>query len=111
MIRRPPRSTLFPYTTLFRSHVGDRDHDAYRHELRRVEGEIPIQARIDNERRRRRRQQRVAVGLGLEDVLRADVAGGARAILHDDGLAPLERQLLADNAPNEVGEKLDRKST
>src|SRR5256885_9390294 len=30
MIRRPPRSTLFPYTTLFRSLVGDleraRDH-------------------------------------------------------------------------------------
>src|SRR3712207_7824937 len=24
MIRRPPRSTLFPYTTLFRSAVGDR---------------------------------------------------------------------------------------
>src|SRR5260221_10789141 len=23
MIRRPPRSTLFPYTTLFRSSVGD----------------------------------------------------------------------------------------
>src|SRR5256884_1514092 len=32
MIRRPPRSTLFPYTTLFRSHeamlVGAVDHDA-----------------------------------------------------------------------------------
>src|SRR5258708_9317723 len=33
MIRRPPRSTLFPYTTLFRSGdagpgVGDRDHVA-----------------------------------------------------------------------------------
>src|SRR2546425_2335545 len=27
MIRRPPRSTLFPYTTLFRSHEGD-EHDA-----------------------------------------------------------------------------------
>src|SRR5947208_14547185 len=26
MIRRPPRSTLFPYTTLFRSHR-DRDED------------------------------------------------------------------------------------
>src|SRR5438270_3917117 len=25
MIRRPPRSTLFPYTTLFRSHVGLRN--------------------------------------------------------------------------------------
>src|SRR2546430_8844164 len=24
MIRRPPRSTLFPYTTLFRSHLGER---------------------------------------------------------------------------------------
>src|SRR5690348_17695213 len=28
MIRRPPRSTLFPYTTLFRSGRGDRDHQA-----------------------------------------------------------------------------------
>src|SRR2546425_3819936 len=29
MIRRPPRSTLFPYTTLFRSvHRGDRSSDA-----------------------------------------------------------------------------------
>src|SRR2546430_9671546 len=27
MIRRPPRSTLFPYTTLFRSHTGGRDPD------------------------------------------------------------------------------------
>src|SRR2546430_10332802 len=31
MIRRPPRSTLFPYTTLFRSHAHSRhqraDHD------------------------------------------------------------------------------------
>src|SRR2546422_3728952 len=26
MIRRPPRSTLFPYTTLFRSHVARRRH-------------------------------------------------------------------------------------
>jgi len=25
MIRRPPRSTLFPYTTLFRSHPGTRE--------------------------------------------------------------------------------------
>src|SRR2546422_7136309 len=27
MIRRPPRSTLFPYTTLFRSHDHDPAHD------------------------------------------------------------------------------------
>src|SRR5690242_21236168 len=28
MLRRPPRSTLFPYTTLFRSHADLRAHDA-----------------------------------------------------------------------------------
>src|SRR2546430_11571507 len=33
MIRRPPRSTLFPYTTLFRS---DRDHDALEAGLREL---------------------------------------------------------------------------
>src|SRR5260221_3464665 len=27
MIRRPPRSTLFPYTTLFRSHHGEQEDD------------------------------------------------------------------------------------
>src|SRR5688572_31178456 len=30
MIRRPPRSTLFPYTTLFRSHRQLLDHAALR---------------------------------------------------------------------------------
>src|SRR3989442_5202742 len=30
MIRRPPRSTLFPYTTLFRSHNPDRRSTAAR---------------------------------------------------------------------------------
>src|SRR5256885_5436819 len=31
MIRRPPRSTLFPYTTLFRSEVNDREFDVALH--------------------------------------------------------------------------------
>src|SRR2546430_7236165 len=31
MIRRPPRSTLFPYTTLFRSPAGERQDQARRH--------------------------------------------------------------------------------
>src|SRR3712207_7027645 len=42
MIRRPPRSTLFPYTTLFRSRllgrVARRGLDGLRGELRRVRG-------------------------------------------------------------------------
>src|SRR4051794_41757210 len=37
MIRRPPRSTLFPYTTLFRSHA----HGA--EELLRVPGDVDAQ--------------------------------------------------------------------
>src|SRR5256885_12992649 len=36
MIRRPPRSTLFPYTTLFRSGVDPDQHHA-RHERRQHE--------------------------------------------------------------------------
>src|SRR5260370_17406898 len=39
MIRRPPRSTLFPYTTLFRSHVADRERRA-RTEVERLNVEL-----------------------------------------------------------------------
>src|SRR5258706_8466833 len=51
MIRRPPRSTLFPYTTLFRSHRGeavhreDRGH-VERHRFHEVEREaFPVRER------------------------------------------------------------------
>src|SRR3712207_7408126 len=33
MIRRPPRSTLFPYTTLFRSVAGDDPHPVHAAEV------------------------------------------------------------------------------
>src|SRR2546425_4863917 len=39
MIRRPPRSTLFPYTTLFRAGIGDRRIVDQRLEAAR--GEVP----------------------------------------------------------------------
>src|SRR2546427_11579282 len=47
MIRRPPRSTLFPYTTLFRSEGGppeSRGHDAETHRLLQgqTEGIVPV---------------------------------------------------------------------
>src|SRR3712207_7375499 len=45
MIRRPPRSTLFPYTTLFRSLV-DRDALADDLLLEPVEGELRLLAVI-----------------------------------------------------------------
>src|SRR3712207_8558010 len=46
MIRRPPRSTLFPYTTLFRSEAA---RDAVRDEARaigRERDEAPAEARV-----------------------------------------------------------------
>src|SRR3712207_7329182 len=50
MIRRPPRSTLFPYTTLFRSdHLVEqrRREVAARHHRRRGEAEQPREPRHD----------------------------------------------------------------
>src|SRR3712207_7942290 len=38
MIRRPPRSTLFPYTTLFRSFVDDLDRCQSSYVIRLLEG-------------------------------------------------------------------------
>src|SRR3989441_12418749 len=66
MIRRPPRSTLFPYTTLFRSEVhgldedplevwvgGERDVlDARRHALRAPALGLRDEAELGAERRR-----------------------------------------------------------
>src|SRR2546426_4795141 len=51
MIRRPPRSTLFPYTTLFRS-------PDVRGAARQGAGLLPRQGRLDAHRRSRDRQPR-----------------------------------------------------
>src|SRR2546430_5163809 len=48
MIRRPPRSTLFPYTTLFRSHVRQDD----RGRIRRRRPVLRLQGRPQREPRR-----------------------------------------------------------
>src|SRR2546425_9702571 len=56
MIRRPPRSTLFPYTTLFRSHRPARPHQRPDRALRRLPqetgkgcGERPRYSREESE--------------------------------------------------------------
>src|SRR5256885_11122783 len=45
MIRRPPRSTLFPYTTLFRSHWRVADHQ--RRRLHRLEPDGALLSGLD----------------------------------------------------------------
>src|SRR5258708_15257247 len=51
MIRRPPRSTLFPYTTLFRSHSLARHHDPGAREPRPRAGDrlVPAQGKRSEE--------------------------------------------------------------
>src|SRR2546428_10284645 len=56
MIRRPPRSTLFPYTTLFRSQLGARQREAAGAGLgrRRDPGGVPARARLGPRQRHAR---------------------------------------------------------
>src|SRR2546425_8662533 len=55
MIRRPPRSTLFPYTTLFRSAAGigalERFAQVFRHEPDAGAAELQLDPRRDPDRR------------------------------------------------------------
>src|SRR2546425_5258943 len=93
MIRRPPRSTLFPYTTLFRSVVGEeqavvvpgtpRQAVATHEQLHVEEGELRVPGR----------QAGGAVVLVLEQ-LRLEVEGEKVAELG----ATLERQAAIDPA-------------
>src|SRR5258707_6645931 len=60
MIRRPPRSTLFPYTTLFRSLVYDDNPSAYTRAMEAVRNAVDA---------------RFSIGLSLDD------KGGIRDVL------------------------------
>src|SRR3712207_7230908 len=88
MIRRPPRSTLFPYTTLFRS---DEEADQ--------DGRDVDDAALLGGRRDRRRQGEPET---VEE--RLEVAGDADRHDGDDGDV-LQEQVPADEPPE------DRKST
>src|SRR3989442_2090165 len=63
MIRRPPRSTLFPYTTLFRSRNGGSDADPGRNfnvgwllVIEQAEGALGVARLWSGGRRRQRRR-------------------------------------------------------
>src|SRR2546421_12286269 len=59
MIRRPPRSTLFPYTTLFRSAVPPADRRPLRREPLSPSALLPVPGRsAEGERGSRRRDRK-----------------------------------------------------
>src|SRR3712207_8881023 len=83
MIRRPPRSTLFPYTTLFRS-------------VEELLAEAGGAAEI-------RHQDRVpAIGEELRQrVIAPDVARPRTAVRHDQGRQPLRGETLRQRRSEE----------
>src|SRR3989475_7916996 len=91
MIRRPPRSTLFPYTTLFRSYIPGR----------LLAGDLPRQLHAGRHRRVRRhaRQRTELVGPEPEHVVEARIGG--RELEHPIELAA---------APQHAGRELVRES-
>src|SRR3712207_7741571 len=73
MIRRPPRSTLFPYTTLFRSHVaGPVVVDQTLARLRRDARHLPLELRAVLRREVRGEQGHVLAPLAQRRHLEGD---------------------------------------
>src|SRR5258705_7677713 len=94
MIRRPPRSTLFPYTTLFRSGA-DEDERAVRREGRDLD--------------RREAVGRVVAGIGEREV--ADAEDEGRSVEHTAELQSLRhlvfRRLLDNRQGVRAGIEVD----
>src|ERR1043165_5319933 len=65
MIRRPPRSTLFPYTTLFRSGIVDDEglFEAARECGARVEGDGPLRLEVSGRTERFIAHARLLLGV------------------------------------------------
>src|SRR5260370_447079 len=119
MIRRPPRSTLFPYTTLFRSD-GDRqrrrgaDGDGDLHALDRQHLQDGGDGADEPERGAGAEQQRDDPGLLIGELLdELDAAGGGQLLLDGDLLWRRQlpgrafglrrRQRAGDHQPGDAG--------
>src|SRR3712207_9551161 len=87
MIRRPPRSTLFPYTTLFRSD-------------RAQPGDVPVPQQVLEERVAGLRQQ-VGQRLGVGRVARLDLLGLGQAQLVEEHRLQLLGRAEVDLARSE----------
>ncbi|MNQ84356.1 hypothetical protein D3C85_994820 [compost metagenome] len=84
--------------------VGHRDDQGDRHEvLDRVVGQLGVDGLIDGVRADRAHQQGVAIGRGARGFRRADVAAGARLVVHHHGLVPALAQFGRHHARGDVG--------
>src|SRR5258707_2140307 len=94
MIRRPPRSTLFPYTTLFRSREQDRS-----------EREVLLALEQESDRRRRRSRseehtselqsrQYLVCRLLLEKKKKISKAQHSRVFINNDRIGRNRKQII-----------------
>ena len=95
---------LHLHARMHREHVRRiRNHHHRREVLRRIERQLRIDARADDQAAEVGEQQRVAVGRALRDEIGADVAVRAGLVLDDHRLAPDLGELRADLAREDVG--------
>src|SRR3712207_8490328 len=72
MIRRPPRSTLFPYTTLFRSYMSFLDN--LESTLKNLEGATEKDSRKDRQRAQQERSEARASAPFVEELKKGPFA-------------------------------------
>src|SRR6266702_7289952 len=98
MIRRPPRSTLFPYTTLFRSPTGEIEHADGAVVL--VEHVGAVQRGVDGDA-----GGRVADGECLHHRISGEVddADGVVVAVDDDGLRAADGEAYGSGAGGDFG--------
>src|SRR5256886_13111311 len=89
MIRRPPRSTLFPYTTLFRSHAEIADDDV----------EIPRDGALQRVGPVARHLDGMAPALER----RTHVVEDVRLVVHDEDMQPFALGDLCRGGPDQRG--------
>src|SRR2546430_7631046 len=109
MIRRPPRSTLFPYTTLFRSRVnsGKADVGVAQDGEKRVENESDDSGALSDAADKRNGNQESEereTGDGLEDARGAQRNGAQRGALYDE-----HAERNADENGDDHGDDHERK--
>src|SRR2546425_12577881 len=95
MIRRPPRSTLFPYTTLFRSTRHERESEACGHRLANRLGAPELHRRRERDSQPREIPLRYAAGARARfagDVGFASDRGRADGTLPGERMAALDDQ-------------------
>src|SRR5256886_15802297 len=110
MIRRPPRSTLFPYTTLFRSHA-DEGHAGDRRRVLLLEAVERLWDRLGRDVHHGRERDRLAVSGADIGVAQLSSIQPVRLLdLGNDLVGTIVKAEIVDVAAANEGRQRDRKS-